>query len=253
MDNLLSRIVEYKKSQLDTLEVYETRTRDVHKLKDYMDGDAINVIAEIKSSSPSAGRIRDINLREIVPVYKHYASAISVLTDDRFFMGSFERLKEVADMVDMPILCKDFIIDEAQINKAFACGADIILLIVRIVDKERLRVLYDYAAGLGLDVLVEIHNEDELDIALNMDSKIVGVNSRDLDTLNISLTRAVELLKIAGGNVVKIAESGIKTKEDIDFLRDYCNGFLIGERLLKGDIDNNFKALGIVKKVSYEG
>ncbi len=245
MNRFLEDIIKQKRKEIKNIKVESKRERAVHHIKDYFQKDALNVIAEIKECSPSAGLIRKIDLNEIVPIYQKYAKAISVLSDEKFFCGSFDRLKKVADMVDMPVLCKDFIIDEAQIDLAYANGADIVLLIVRILEKSSLNRLYGYAKSLGMDALVEVHSEDELKIAEDAGCDIIGVNSRDLDTLEISLDRALKILKSAKADL-KIAESGIKTKDDIDYLKPFCSGFLIGEGFLKGSIDENFQKLGFV-------
>lgn len=241
---LLDEILENKKEEIKHLSVGETRNRKLHHLSDYFN-DNINIIAEIKGSSPSAGFLNKINLEEILDVYSKYAHAISVLTDKKFFSGSFERLSEVCGRVNMPVLCKDFIIDRVQIDKAYACGADIVLLIVRILDDERLNELCDYAEGLGLDVLVEVHSLSELERIKKIKPSIVGVNSRDLDTLEISLERAKNILDDIDFKTLKIAESGIKTQEDIDYLRTSCSGFLIGEALIKNlrGLENKFLSL----------
>ncbi len=232
MHGLLENIVAYKKYLVKNLEVKGERTRRIHRLKDYLNK-SINIIAEIKEKSPSAGHIKRIDVRETVERYKRFASAISVLTDEKFFSGSFDRLRLVADMVDLPVLCKDFIIDKKQIDLAYVNGADIVLLIVRILDEKRLLSLFNYALSLGMDVLVEIHSSNEIPVALGLKKAIVGVNARDLDTLEVSLDRAKTLLKQIPAERIRVAESGIKTKQDIESLKPYCNAFLIGEALLK--------------------
>ncbi len=233
MNKVLENILSYKKEYIKTIEVKGERNRKIHRLENNIKDGKINIIAEIKSSSPSAGFINNIDLNEILPVYTQYASAISVLTDEKFFGGSFERLKAVADKTSLPILCKDFIIDKLQIDKAYVCGADMILLIVRILNDEKLEKLYGYAKNLGLDVLMEVHTIEEAERIKKIGPKITGVNSRDLDTLTISLKRAKKILKSIDFSTLKIAESGIKTKEDIAYLKESCNAFLIGETLIK--------------------
>ncbi len=233
MNKVLEDIISYKKEYIKTITVTGERNRKMHRLEDSIKDGKINIIAEIKASSPSAGFINNIDLNEILPVYMQYSSAISVLTDEKFFGGSFERLKTVADRTSLPVLCKDFIIDKVQIDKAYVCGADMILLITRILDDEKLEELYDYAKSLGLDVLVEIHTIQEVERIKGLQPKITGVNSRDLDTLSISLERAKKILKSIDFNTLKIAESGIKTKEDIAYLKESCSAFLIGETLVK--------------------
>ncbi len=231
---LLDEILLNKEMEIQTLKVEKIgRTRKIHKLKDYFKEDEINIIAEIKESSPSAGFLRKIDLNEILPVYLKYAKAISVLTDEKFFSGSFERLQSVCEKADIPILCKDFIISKIQIDKAYMCGADIVLLIVRILGREKLEELYTYAKSLGLDVLVEVHSIKEMKEAKNLMPGILGVNSRDLDTLDISLKRAKSILDSVDFETIKIAESGIKDRKDMEYLQRSCDGFLIGEALIK--------------------
>jgi len=241
---LLDEILKNKKEEIKKISIKETRDRKLRHLSDYFN-DNINIIAEIKGSSPSAGFLNEINLKDILDAYLKYAKAISVLTDEKFFSGSFERLSEVCNRVNIPVLCKDFIIDKVQVDKAYACGADIVLLIVRILDDKKLNELYDYAKELGLDVLVEVHSLEELERIKRMAPAIVGVNSRDLDTLEISLERAKNILDSIDFKTVKIAESGIRTKEDIDYLRTSCNGFLIGEALIKNlsNLETEFSSL----------
>jgi len=233
VNKVLDDILSYKREYIKKIKIEGERNRKIHHLKDNIREDKINIIAEIKSSSPSAGFINDIDLNGILPVYNQYASAISVLTDEKFFGGSFERLKAVADRTNLPVLCKDFVIDEVQIDKAYVCGADMILLIVRILEDEKLEKLYAYAKNLKLDVLMELHTAQEVERIKRLQPKIIGVNSRDLNTLSISLERAKKILQSIDFNTLKIAESGIKTKEDISYLKNDCNAFLIGETLIK--------------------
>ncbi len=241
---ILEVILKHKVKEIETLKINEKRTRPVRHLNNYFKPHEINIIAEIKLSSPSAGFIKDINVKHAISIYSRYSKGISVLTDKKFFGGGFEFLEEISGITHLPVLCKDFIIDEKQIDKAFACGADIILLIVRILDDKKLKVLYNYAKNKGLDVLVEIHSFEELERIKQLKPSIVGVNSRDLDTLQISLERAKKILKSIDFNCIKIAESGIKNKDNIEYLMDACNGFLIGEALLKSEnIEEKFLEL----------
>ncbi len=245
MRGVLNDIISYKKAFIKNIKPQVKRKRRFHRLKDFINQDKINIIAEFKSASPSAGFIKEINFDKIIPVYARYASAISVLTDEKFFKGSFEKLKYVADRVELPVLCKDFIIDKIQIDKAYECGADIVLLIVKILDDEQIAELYTYAKNLNLDVLVEIHSIDEIERINKFKPEIIGVNSRNLDTLSVSLKRAKEILNKVDSSAIKIAESGIKTRDDINFLKDSCNMFLIGETLIKNaeKIDETFREL----------
>lgn len=193
-------------------------------------GDGVNIIAELKRRSPSAGAIAEID-EERIAVYSRYAKGISVLTDKTWFSGSFDLLEEVAGKTRLPILCKDFIIDESQIDLACSKGADIVLLIARILDKERLKTLYLYARELGLNCLVEIHRKEEIDRIDGLQPEIIGVNARDLDTLRIDLGSVEEMLSCVDAPM-RIAESGIKSRQDIERL-GRANGFLIGETLMR--------------------
>ncbi len=191
---------------------------------------SVNIIAELKRRSPSAGFIGEID-PERIRVYSKYAKAISVVSDSTYFGGSAELLEEVAQKTHLPILCKDFIIDPVQIDRAYAAGADIILLIVRIVSGENLRSLYRHAKDLGLACLVEVHSPEELGRLSNLQAEMVGVNARDLDTLQMNLEGAAEILTSVCAPM-RIAESGIRSRKEIERFKA-ANGFLIGEALMK--------------------
>ncbi|MGD0229745.1 MAG: indole-3-glycerol-phosphate synthase [Syntrophorhabdales bacterium] len=200
-----------------------------------------NIIAELKRKSPSAGFIGEIDRQRII-AYSRHASAISVLTDRTYFGGSLEFLREVADQTDLPVLCKDFIIDPRQIDHAHAAGADLVLLIARILGRDRLESLYRHAATLGLACLVELHDGDDLATLGTLDAPILGVNARDLDTLRIDLDAAARLLSRIP-SPVRVAESGIRSGKDMERLRD-ANAFLIGETLMRSaDVEGTFKEL----------
>ncbi|OSS41757.1 Indole-3-glycerol phosphate synthase [Desulfurella amilsii] len=203
--------------------------------------DTVNIIAELKSKSPSFGNF-NVNMSNLIEIYSKYAKAISVLTDSKYFGGSFEFLHEVSRRTNLPILCKDFIIDKKQIDWAAAAGADIVLLIARVLDKGQLKELYDYTYGLGLEALVEVHRQQDLH-KIEFKPHFLGVNARDLDTLNIDKKAAKEMLS-KFCVPVKIAESGIRNRPDVEFFLPVANVFLIGEALLKSsDIEATFKEL----------
>jgi indole-3-glycerol phosphate synthase len=194
-----------------------------------------HIIAEIKKASPSAGLLSsDYRPAEIAAAYAGAgASGISVLTEPHRFLGSKEHFQEVRDTVDLPLLRKDFICDIYQVHETAAWQADIILLIVAAMDKGLLRDLYDTSIGYGLEVLVEAHTKSELDIALSMEQAIIGVNSRNLKTLKTDLATARELALSIPKDRVAIAESGIKTRDDIDTLKKTgYRGFLVGEAFM---------------------
>jgi indole-3-glycerol phosphate synthase len=181
-------------------------------------GPAVGVIAEVKRRSPSAGAIRaDLDPATHAGAYERGgAVAISVLTDQRHFGGTLDDLSHVARCVSVPVLRKDFILDELQLYEARAAGASAVLLIVRALAPERLRALAAAARGLGVAVLVEAHSDAELDLALGVKPAAVGVNSRDLGTFAIDLGLGERLLARVPAGVPAIAESGIETREDVE-------------------------------------
>ncbi len=186
-------------------------------LLDALAGSHVAVIAEVKRRSPSAGTIRaDLNPVKHAKAYAAAgAAAISVLTDGPFFGGSLDDLRDVVDWVDVPVLRKDFILDELQILEARAAGASAVLLIVRALERRRLRELLTCAADMDLDPLVEVHTAGELDAALDADAGLVGVNSRDLDTFAIDTAAAWQLLARVPPGVTAVAESGMTTALDV--------------------------------------
>jgi len=198
----------------------------------------IAVIAEVKRRSPSKGLIRpDFDPVEIARAYaRGGAACISVLTDSHYFGGSLESLAKIRSAVDQPLLCKDFMIDTYQIDAARVAGADAILLIVAALDQDRLKDLQSCAVGLGLDVLVEVHDESELDRALAIGADLIGVNNRDLKTFEVDLANTERLASrlSPSAEIVLVAESGIATFEDVKRLeRAGASGFLVGESLMR--------------------
>jgi indole-3-glycerol phosphate synthase len=197
-----------------------------------------SLIAEIKKASPSAGLIRqDFEPITLAKTYEESgASAISVLTDQKYFQGKLEYLKAAKESTTIPILRKDFIIDEHQVYEARIAGADALLLIVRILDDEKLNGLLKLTEKLGMQALVETHNAEEVERALKTKAKIIGINNRDLDTLRIDLQTTIQLME--GFPQLKervvISESGIVSNEDVEKLKAAgADGVLIGETLLK--------------------
>ncbi|MDQ3208802.1 MAG: indole-3-glycerol phosphate synthase TrpC [Gemmatimonadota bacterium] len=178
---------------------------------------SVGVIAEVKRRSPSAGAIReDLDPGERGALYaEHGAAAISVLTDGPYFGGSIEDLRTVARRSSIPVLRKDFILDEVQILEARAAGAAAVLLIVRALES-RLQPLLRCAAALGLDAMVEVHTAEELDLALEMGGSIIGVNSRDLDTFKIDVDAAWKILARVPAGCIAVAESGMARAVDVE-------------------------------------
>jgi len=211
------------------------------------------VIAEVKKASPSKGVIReDFDPQKIVSIYERSgASCISVLTDKKFFQGGFEILKDVRAHTDLPLLCKDFIISPYQVYKARISGADAILLIAAILKDSDLIYLKKIADQLNMDVLVEVHNREEMDRVLSLNSfKLVGINNRDLKTFKTDLKVSFDLMNkysdyTTHKKVIFISESGIKNPEDLNNLKSHSiRGVLIGESFMKEkDIESAFKKL----------
>ncbi len=212
-------------------------------LKPRSNGEAVSyricsIIAEVKKASPSKGvLIRDFKPDEIAEVYeKAGASAISVLTDKTFFMGSPSDILKVRNAVHLPILRKDFIIDEIQVFESKIIGADAILLIIKALSSEQYKNLLSLARELSLEVLTEISNDEELDIAMKYNAEIIGINSRDLLTFKTDLFKTARIAeKIPPGKLI-VAESGISGRGDIEMLmKRGINSFLIGEALVTSD------------------
>ena len=200
-------------------------------------GDAA-VIAEIKKASPSKGIIREkFYPEEIARSYeKGGAACLSVLTDVDFFQGHDEFLQQARNATTLPVLRKDFTIDPYQIWEARALGADCILLIVAALQETQLRELNDCAIEAGLDVLIEVHNADELRQALRLDNKLIGINNRDLHTFSTTLNTTYELLAMIPDNRIVVTESGIHSIDDVKAMRGHnVNTFLVGEAFMRAE------------------
>ncbi|WP_312382975.1 bifunctional indole-3-glycerol-phosphate synthase TrpC/phosphoribosylanthranilate isomerase TrpF [Atlantibacter subterraneus] len=193
-------------------------------------------ILECKKASPSKGVIRDdFDPARIAGVYKHHASAISVLTDEKYFQGSFDFLPIVSQIAPQPVLCKDFIIDAYQIYLARYYQADACLLMLSVLDDEQYRQLAAVAHSLNMGVLTEVSNEEELERAIALEAKVVGINNRDLRDLSIDLNRTRQLAPRLGAGVTVISESGINSYGQVRELSHFANGFLIGSALMGQD------------------
>ncbi|HEV2327584.1 MAG TPA: indole-3-glycerol phosphate synthase TrpC [Verrucomicrobiae bacterium] len=196
------------------------------------------LIAEVKKASPSAGII--CQNFDPVRIAKEYeaagASCLSVLTDEKFFQGSLDYLRQIRSAVKLPLLRKDFIIDERQILEAIEWGADAILLIVSILSDAQLKKFHSLAAEAGLAALVEVHDPAELDRALNIGAELIGVNNRDLKTFIVDLATTEKLAAGLNGEKILVAESGIHTRADVERLKNCgARAILVGESLLRGD------------------
>lgn len=211
--------------------------------------DHVHLIGEIKRASPSKGMINEqVDLGTQVARYEQAGvSAISVLTDPTFFKGSIEDLKTVASATSLPLLCKDFIIDEKQIIRAKQAGASIILLIVACLTPAHLTHLFTFACAQGLEVLVETHDLNELTCAQALGATLIGVNNRDLETFDVSLTVSEQVASYKQDHLL-ISESGFKTAADVKRVATAYDAVLVGETLMQStDIVATAQALQVVK------
>ena len=235
------RLIESKKNKsLDEIkeEVQKMEITNDFPFKKALSEDEISIIAEVKRASPSKGLIaEDFDYLAIAKEYEEAgASAISVLTEPYFFKGSNDYLKEISQCVSIPILRKDFVIDEYMIWEAKALGASAVLLIVSILSIVELKKFLDLAHDLGLSAIVETHDGDEIRTALNVGAEIIGVNNRDLTNFTVDIENSINLRRCVSGDVIFISESGIKTPEDVRRLKENnVDAVLIGETLMKSD------------------
>lgn len=196
----------------------------------------IHYICEVKKASPSKGVIaEEFPYLKIAEEYEEAkASAISCLTEPKYFMGKNEYLKEIAEKVKIPVLRKDFTVDEYMIYEAKVLGADVVLLICAILDTETIKRYIDICDRLGLSALVEVHDEEEMNSAIKAGARIIGVNNRNLKDFTVDIRNSIRLRELAPADTLFVAESGIKTTEDIEELRKArVNGVLIGETLIR--------------------
>ena len=224
---------------LSELEQQAAGTRDDRPFSEALTRPGISVIAEHKRRSPSAGEIRHgATVTEIVEAYERGgAAAVSILTEQRHFGGSLDDLREARAASVLPILRKDFIVDPYQVYESAVAGADAILLIVAALDDEDLGLLHREATGLDLDVLVEVHDEQELERALDVvDADVIGINNRDLVDFSVDVERTYELLSDVPAGKTVVSESGFHTREQLDDLeRVGVDAVLIGESLMRAD------------------
>jgi indole-3-glycerol phosphate synthase len=194
------------------------------------------VIAEIKKASPSKGVIREnFNPKEIAISYeKGGATCLSVLTDQKYFQGHDDYLKEARAVCSLPVLRKDFMVDTYQIYEARAMGADCILLIVAALSLDLMQELEEITHSLGMNILVEVHNQEELDLALQLKTPLLGINNRNLKTFDVSLDTTFDLIKNISADKIIVTESGILTSNDVKLMQDHhVNTFLIGEAFMR--------------------
>lgn len=249
MNDILAKILQTKKeevaaarqlrSESDVLREAKSR-KDVRgfarALKYKISQNQPAVIAEVKKASPSKGVIREnFNPTEIATSYAaHGAACLSVLTDMQYFQGSYDHLRQARAACALPVLRKDFMIDSYQIIHARAIGADCILLIVAALSLNQLLEFESLAHELGMDVLVEVHDQAELETALNMKSTLLGINNRNLRSFETSIQNTIDLLHLVPEDKLVITESGILNAEDVKTMRDHdVNAFLVGEAFMR--------------------
>ena len=253
MENVLKKIVEKKKEKLLILKKKYTEdyliseikkinnTQDFKKkLINNLKKKTISIIAEIKKASPSAGVINEnFNHTEIAKkYYENGATCLSVLTEEDFFKGSLDHIKDIKKIYEIPILCKDFFIDTYQVLLAKNAGADCILIILSALEIDKAREIYEFAKKQGLSILIEVHTREEAELALTFKDAIIGINNRNLKTLKVSIDTTIDLYNILKNHKNPlVCESGIINKDDINFIisKTGIKNFLIGESLLKSN------------------
>lgn len=242
---ILKKIIDYKQQELEhrrrkvSLKDLRHKVADAGPALDFAAAlrfPGIRIIAEVKKASPSAGVIRpDFDPLKIARIYEdNGAACLSVLTDEKFFQGSLASLEKIRAMVKVPLLRKDFTLDEYHIYEARAHGADAVLLIARILEDSRLKDYMAIARDLGMSALVEIHDENELDRVKKTGADLIGINNRNLDTLKVDIETSVQLSKESPREATLVSESGISRPDQIKRLTECgINAFLIGESLIR--------------------
>lgn len=250
-NSILDEICDQKVREIQLLDkqIIDIKVEDVERYSffDALSQSIFGIIAEAKKASPSEGIIRkDFDILNIVQTYeKLNVTALSILTDEKFFHGNIENLKVAKKNTKLPVLRKDFIIHESQIFESKAIGADAILLIASILEKSQLKEYMEIANEIGLDVLFETHNEEEIEIALDIKANIIGINNRDLKTFKTDLNNFEKLSKLIPDHIITIAESGIDSKKHIEYLnQNKANGVLLGTTFMKSeDIESKYNMI----------
>lgn len=247
METILQKIVDAKEIRLeeqkDLVSLLEMKNeaieteRETKSLYKALSHKGLSIIGEFKQASPSHGKMDNkINLEDRISQYNNAVDAISVLTEQDYFKGSPDYLMRIRKITDLPILRKDFIIDEYQVYEARAIGADAILLIAAILDDEQFLKLYELAESLTLDVLCEVHNEEELNRLLALNVKIIGINNRNLNDFTVSLETTQRLARQIPEGTVIVSESGVTSNEDIAILRkSKADALLIGTAFMESE------------------
>jgi len=248
--SILRKIIEAKREELEErkreipLRALQTQLSEAPKTRPFAaalkrkTGEPIRLIAELKRASPSKGIFRgDFDAEKILLAYEQSpASALSILTDEKFFLGNLDNLALARRVTTKPLLRKDFIIDPYQLYEAKVYGADAVLLIVAALDDAKLKELLNLASELGMDALVEVHTETELERAMKAGAKLFGINNRDLQTFDVDLGTTLRLRKLVPNSCVVVSESGIESREHVKVLEDAgVDAILVGEALIRSD------------------
>lgn len=222
--------------EAELLKAIEARERRPLSLYSALKREGVSVIAEIKKASPSKGIIKaDLDPVSFAKIYsENGAAAISVLTEENYFLGSLDVLKAVREVTDLPLLKKDFIIDRYQVLEAAAAGADALLLIAALLNDKLLKELFDLTHELGLEALCEAHTEIEAKRLVDLGAKVIGVNCRDLRTFQVFPEKSEAVIEVLPKDVAKVAESGLKTPADLE-MYPAADAFLIGETLVRSN------------------
>lgn len=258
---ILNKIIAEKRKEVAKLKEtplpkHTVETKQVTPFSEHVKQlDKLSIISEIKRASPSKGAINtDVDPVKQAKAYEQLgASAISVLTDEPFFQGSMDDLRAVRDAVNVPILCKDFMIDTIQIDVAKAAGANMILLIAAALNDDELKLLYDYSLENNLEVLCEVHNESEMERILSLGATIIGINNRDLKTFTVDLKTTERLANmVTDPNTILISESGIQSQADAKEVAGHgAHAILVGETLMKADdLTETFQSLQVPRSHS---
>jgi len=246
--SILRKILEAKRAEVETrkkqvpLEALKERLSEAPPVRPFAqalkrrEGEPIRLIAELKKASPSKGVFRgDFDPEAILRAYEQSpASALSILTDEPFFQGSLENLSLARRITTKPLLRKDFLVDEYQVYEARVHGADAVLLIVSALDEKKLRDLLSLSRELGMDTLVEVHTENELEVALKVGATLVGINNRNLENFEVDLGTTLRLRRLVPDDSVIVSESGIESREQVRQLEEAgVDAILVGENLIR--------------------
>ena len=250
---MLNKIIENKRKEIEInkkefpLNSFKNKLNNSTKdFKIVISKNKLNLIAEFKRNSPSKNIInKNFDIKTITEIYNKYADAISVLTDKKFFNGSLDDLKKISELTNLPVLRKDFIIDEYQIYESRFYDADAILLIASVLSNEQIKNFIEIAKKYNMDCLVEIHNKEELNKIINIENiEIIGINNRNLDTSKIDTNTTLNLIKKFPKNKIIISESGISSKDYVKKLTGKVNAILVGSLFMNSDdIENEIKRL----------